>query len=362
MAIVLPSLPSKSRTARFWPLVLVAILIPGSINTAQAQKDDSAQAHAQAQAFAAWKSVLRQEALARGITGKVFDAEFKTLKLDDRVLRLDQSQPEIHSTADDYMTARLNPKRIAMGREAMQTNATLLKKLSKKFAIEPHFIVALWGVESDYGHNRVKNNAVAALTTLAYDGRRAEFFRGELLDCLWIIQNRRTAPHGMKGSWAGALGQVQFLPSSYLESAVNVDGLGPPHYWPDIWQNRSDIFASIANYMVQAGWKKGQGWGFEVVTPTNPIALSQMGMERQMSLADWAKIGVVAADGQGLKNGTILASLIRARDNDGDYYLVTDNFKAILKWNRSVLFALVVGRLADELEATPATKREEKTK
>lgn len=312
--------------------------------------------------FKQWKSVLRREALARGITGQVFDAEFKNITIDDRVLRLDRSQPELHDTAETYMTARLNPLRIAKGRELMKSSAPLLKRVSTKFAIEPQFIVALWGVESDYGQNRPKKNAISALTTLAYDGRRAEFFRGELLDCLWIIQNRHAKPQTMKGSWAGALGQIQFLPSSYIENAVNVDGLGPPRYWPDIWQNRGDILASIANYMVQAGWQKNQGWGFEVNPPTNPVALSEMGMERQMTLANWARLGVTAADGRDIKDGTSLASLIRARENDGPYYLVTNNFKTILNWNRSLLFALVVGRLADELAATPMTNRVEKAK
>ena len=303
---------------------------------------------------------LRQEALTRGIKAQVFDAELKNIRVDDRILRLDQTQPELHSTADDYMTARLNPIRIARGREVMGSAAPILAKVSARFNVEPRFIVALWGVESDYGKNPIKLNAVTALTSLAYGGRRAEFFRAELLDCLWIIQNRRSAPHSMKGSWAGALGQVQFMPSSYLENAVNADGLGPPRYWPDIWNNRSDILASIANYMAQAGWKEGQGWGFEVNPPTNPTALSEMGMEKQMSLGSWAGLGVVATDGQERKDSSTLASLIRAREGDGPYYLVTDNFRTILKWNRSLLFALVVGRLADEMVATPVLKREEK--
>ena len=307
---------------------------------------------ARKQAFANWLQALRLEAIARGIGPKLFDEAFKGVAPDEKIHRLDKSQPELKATAEDYIAVRLTPRRIKRGQEAMAVHAALLTEISQRFGVEPQMIVALWGVETDYGNAQLNQNAVKALATLAFEGRRADYFRRELLNCLWIIQNRKISPSALKSSWAGALGQIQFMPSSYLERARSRDGRGPPEVWPDVWNNQGDIFASIANYLAQDGWRFGEGWGQEVEPPTSAKLLGQVGINRIKTVGEWRQLGVVALPGQenrGFDDDRVRASLIRARDGDGPYYLINDNFRQIMKWNRSKLFAIVAGRLADEL-------------
>ncbi|MCX8500112.1 MAG: lytic murein transglycosylase [Alphaproteobacteria bacterium] len=312
--------------------------------------------------FAAWVKGLRAEAMERGISPSLFDEAFQGVSPVQRILELDQSQPELKATAADYMASRLNEQRIRRGQEIMANSAEILAAISQDFKVEPQFIVALWGVETDYGANRLNQNAVRSLATLAYGGRRAAYFRKELLDCLWIIQNRRIDPASLKSSWAGALGQIQFMPSSYLAKASTRDGRRPPAAWPDIWDNQGDMLASIANYLALTGWRPGLGWGEEVEPPTSPALLGLVGIANQKTLAEWRTLGVVAMARPGnpaLSDGTVMASLIRARDQDGPYYLVTENFRHILKWNRSLVFAIVVGRLADQLANPDRTQQRE---
>ncbi|OYW13236.1 MAG: hypothetical protein B7X02_02620 [Rhodospirillales bacterium 12-54-5] len=227
---------------------------------------------------------------------------------DESVITLDQKQPEDKATFTQYMRGALNKKRIAHGKALLAENQALLKKIGHHYHVQPQYIVALWGMETDYGTHQGDRNVVQSLATLAYDGRRADFFRTELFNALRILSTDHIAESELTGSWAGAMGNCQFMPSSYLNFAVDWDKNGKP----DIWHSKADTFASIANYLHQSGWDDKMGWG-EGAQPNDTRELVTPGTEEE---------GVFA---------------------------VTSNYHVILKWNRSRMFAVSVGMLADEL-------------
>jgi membrane-bound lytic murein transglycosylase B len=302
-------------------------------------------AAASARDFAAWLDEVREDALARGIRGETLDRALTGIEPIPRVIELDRSQPERRYTFEEYRRRVMTPARIEQGRERLRRHRDLLERVSATYGVPPQVIVALWGVESSYGGFTGGYPVVASLATLAFDGRRAEFFRGELLNALTILDRDEIAPDAMTGSWAGAMGQSQFMPSSYLRHAVDFDGDGRR----DIWASLPDVFASIANYLARAGWDPAYIWGRRVSVPAD-LKADLVGLEVRRRLPEWQRLGVRRADGSPLPAVDIPASLIRPDGvGDGAGYLVYHNFRVLMDWNRSTYFALTVGELADRI-------------
>jgi len=301
-------------------------------------------ADAQEQSFAQWLQGVRQDALNQGISAATLDRALADVAPIPRILELDRRQPETTLTFAEYIERVVTPQRRDTARKRYAENRGLLEEIGNRFGVQPRFIVALWGIETDFGKSTGSYQVIAALATLAYDGRRAAFFRKELMNALIIVDRQHIDPHRMLGSWAGAMGQSQFMPSSFLQYAVSYRGDAAP----DIWSRREDVFASIANYLSRVGWKPEQNWGEAVTVPAGVSAPQSAGESRP--LADWAKAGVRRVDGRPLALRPINASLVAPGGADGPSFLIYDNFRALLKWNNSTYFATAVGYLADSVD------------
>jgi membrane-bound lytic murein transglycosylase B len=295
------------------------------------------------QDFAAWLKLLREDARSAGISEKTLDAALADLEAPEpRVIELDQKQPEKTESLEDYVAARVSEKRIAEGRLMLQDYPTWLGRIERKYKVQRRFIVALWGVESSYGRHTGKHPVIPALVTLAYDTRRGEYFRKELLAALKILDAGHVSLSRMKGSWAGAMGPFQFMPSSYQHYAVDADGDGRI----DIWGSVPDALASAANYLAKAGWKNDQTWG-RPVKLTQKLDSSQTGLDNRLPLSRWQALGVWRSNGRALPRRNLKASLIIPDGPAGPAYLVYSNFRALRRWNRSNSFAVAVGTLAE---------------
>ncbi len=300
--------------------------------------------------FAVWMKDFRSEAKGAGISDKTLKAA-----LDDvsepipRVVELDRKQPESTLTFDQYLERIVNTNRIERGRTLMLENQALLNTVSAQYNVPPQYIVALWGIETDYGRVTGGYSVIGALATLAFEGRRAQFFRTELLKALKIIDEGHITAGNMLGSWAGAMGQSQFMPSSFLSFAQDGNGDGRK----DIWTTLPDVFASIANYLSSSGWKADRNWGEVVVLPPT---LDRAGLDskNRKPIADWISAGVTRLDGKPLSfDPNASAAIVLPGGADGPAYLVTENYLVFLKWNRSLYFATAAGTLADRLTEAP---------
>jgi membrane-bound lytic murein transglycosylase B len=290
-----------------------------------------------------WVTDFKQEAQSAGINAGLLNQAFRNFSPSERIIELDRKQPEGTISFQQYLRNVVNEARVGKGRVLMATHGALLNEIAAKYGVQPRFIVALWAIESNFGGNMGNFNVIHALATLAYDGRRSEFFRGELLKALQIIQDGHISFDAMKGSWAGAMGQCQFMPSSYQKFAIDYNQDGKR----DIWSTHADVFASIANYLSQTGWDNTLTWGREVRVPaTLDKRLVDSKIEKPMHF--WNQQGVTRVDGSPLPNRELMASLVQP-GGSGSYYLVYSNYKTILDWNRSLYFATSVGILADKL-------------
>jgi membrane-bound lytic murein transglycosylase B len=297
---------------------------------------------AQTNGFEPWLAALRAEAAAEGISAATLDLALDGLQPIPRVIELDRRQPESRLTFRDYNQRVLSEDRIARGRELLREHRALLERVAADYGVQPRFILALWGIESNYGSATGAYPVIAALATLAYDGRRAAFFRKELLQALRILDQGDVTPALMMGSWAGAMGQSQFMPSSYLAYAVDYDGDGRR----DIWSTPADVFASIANYLAKAGWNDRYTWGRQVQLP-GQLGQLAAGLDVVRPLPEWSALGVRRSDGLNLPMVALDAALLQMDDGKGPAYLVYQNFRVLMAWNRSTYFALTVGELAD---------------
>jgi len=294
--------------------------------------------------WSTWLEQIRTEAVAEGIRPSTVAAALGGVEPIPRVLELDRFQPEFSMTFKEYLERVVSPARVQRGREILEKRRELLSEVGKKFGVQPRFLVALWGIETDFGERLGSFPVIDALATLAYDGRRSRYFRGELLDALRVIDRGSVDPDLLKGSWAGATGHLQFMPSSLRRNWVDQDGDGRI----DIWTNPAEAMASGANYLVKSGWRNDQTWGRRVKVPEDlPEALHSLKVMKR--LAEWQRLGVRCADGSDLPGRNLTASLIRADGDAGPSYLVYGNFRALLTWNRSTLFALAVGHFSDQL-------------
>lgn len=285
---------------------------------------------------------LRVEAIEKGIRPEVFDAAFKNIKAPNRkVLHLDRTQPEKRLTFLKYRNTRADNYRITIGRRELKKHKTLLTEVSDKYGVSTCFIVSLWGLESSYGRFMGGFPVIKSLATLAYDNRRSAFFRKQLFHALKILNDGHVSLKDFKGEWAGASGQPQFLPSSWHNHAVDHDGDGRK----DIWKTHSDVFASIANYLVNHGWKTGQPWAQPVETPDH---FDQGLLDRKVvkTVGEWEALGVHAKSGK-LPDANLEASVIHPYG--GPTLMIFNNFKVIMRWNRSIYYAGTVGYMAEKI-------------
>ena len=299
--------------------------------------------------FQAWLEGVRQEAKGRGVSQPILDAALGNVEPIAKVLELDQRQPEFTDTFLNYLDRRVTDERVAEGRKLMRKHGRLLKRVSRQYGIPANVLVAFWGLETHYGKFLGTHPVPAALATLAYDNRRASFFRTQLLDALDILQAGHIAPEAMKGSWAGAMGHVQFMPSTYRAYAMDGDGDGRK----DIWNSLPDAFSSAANYLNELGWRGGEKWGREVRLPKD-FDWSLAGPDEKKTVAAWRELGVTQANGKPLPRlVNISGAILLPQGHAGPAFLVYRNFDAILTWNRSINYALTVGLLAEQLVGLP---------
>jgi len=334
-------------------VVLVLTLVAPALRPAQAQDTRPP--------FAEWLAGVREEALARGIKQEIIDQTLTDIDEPvPRVLERDRSQAEVTLSLDAYITRILTPKRISLGREKYAEHRALIDEIGAKYGIAPRTLTAIWGIESNFGGQGGSYPEIAALATLAWDPRRATFFRKELFSALEILNRGDIEPDRMKGSWAGAMGQTQFMPSSYLEFAEDYDGDGRR----DIWTSTGDAIASIANYMKGHGWHADETWGREVKVSAaaakrivNQVARRNEGcravkdMTVALPMARWEALGVRLPGGKPLPKTDLTASLISGTSR---HFLVYRNYHAILEYNCANSYALTVALLGDRIAAAQA--------
>lgn len=301
---------------------------------------------AKAETYQNWLTGFKKHAAAQGIKQSTLHMAFQGVQPNDRVIELDTRQPERKKIGfAKYIEGGLAQSRIDNGRMNFRQERALLKEAETTYGVPAEVLVALWGIETSYGKNTGGFDLISALSTLAWEGRRREFFQKELLEALFILQEGHISRQDFKGSWAGAMGQNQFMPSSWRKYAV--DGNGDGH--KDIWTTRADVFASSANYLKQNGWNKSYPWGWAVDLPESALGPNgHLKDSPTQPIMTWVRLGVhfrqanIPNDLQNLP-----VRLVVPDGGAGRAYLVTSNFDTILSWNRSTYFALTVGLLSD---------------
>ena len=293
-----------------------------------------------------WLLSLKADALKRGISEATFDIAMNDIVIIPKVKKLDKKQPETQITFNDYYKRTVNNKRVNIGKNKYEKHKNDLLKIAEVYKVQPRFILAIWGIETNYGTYTGSFSVISSLTTLAYQGRRAKFFRKQLLDAIEIVDKGYIELENMKGSWAGAMGQSQFMPSSYLAYAQDFDKDGKK----DIWNNHLDVFASIAFYLKSHGWDYSRTWGREVIVPKDFLKLYENSKNKSQTLKYWADNNIVKINGQKLPYLNLKAYLILPDGNMGKAFLVYDNFFKIKKYNASTYYALSIGILADRIK------------
>lgn len=293
--------------------------------------------------FADWRQTMRSEAIAAGIDAALFDRVFAGVTPDPAVLKADSSQPEFTRPVWEYLDGAVSSSRIGRGRVLLAQHSLVLQRIEQQYGVEAPILVAIWGLESNFGNNIGSNSVIRSLATLAYDGRRQGFWRAQLLAALQILQNGDVSSERMIGSWAGAMGQTQFMPTTYNLHAVDFDGDGKR----DLWGSSTDALASAAHYLQASGWQRGQPWGFEVNLP-NGFDYALADPDQRRTLAEWAELGVRPLAPTGAA-ASARASLQLPAGHKGPAFLLLDNFRSILKYNNSTSYALAIGLLADNL-------------
>ncbi len=297
------------------------------------------------QPFGLWVEDVKKEAISKGISQALVDRAFAGLTPNPSLIELDRKQPEGRKSFGDYLADTVTQARINQGRKLYAQHKALLESTAQKYGVPARFIVALWGIETSFGGYTGNQPTIEALVTLAYDGRRSEFFRNELFAALHIVEQGHTTLEAMNGSWAGALGQCQFMPSSFHTYAVDANGDGKI----DIWNNLPDIFASMANYLKTEGWDANLTWGRKVRLPQGfDMALTDG--KQYKSLAQWTALGVVDEQGSALPAKPLQAAITIPGQPYEGVYLVYSNYDVILHWNKSRYFATAVGTLADHFQ------------
>lgn len=307
---------------------------------------------AQEQTFAEWREQLRAEAFSLGISEKTLLAIDGLEAPLERVLELDNAQPEFIQTFTRYLSLRITPLQINRGQALLRQYAVLLEEVRQRYGVQPHYLISFWAIESNYGRATGGFSVLQALATLAYDPRRADFFRKELLTALKIIDDGHIAVDNMSGSWAGAMGQLQFLPSVFARYGIDGDNDGKI----DIWNSLPDIFHSAANFLSQSGWRGDERWGREVLLPSN-FDFSLTGTRTRKSLQEWNDLGIIQMNGSPIPIANMQASVILPAGASGPAFLTYANFRATMAYNPSTFYALTVGHLADRYTGGAAIQR-----
>ena len=305
-------------------------------------------AFAQEKNFDQYVESLKVEALQNGISAPIVRDAFADVNYKPRAVKADKNQPEKRLTLDEYIPKAVPEWKVKQAKALYKEHQTDLTRIGEQYGVQPRFIVALWGIESNFGKYTGNYSVVDALSTMAYEGRREAFFRKELISALTILDQGHISVDDMKGSWAGAMGQCQFMPSSFLNFAADGNGDGKK----DIWNTKADVFASTANYLSQSGWDDSYTWGRQVKLPKDFDMTIEGRVEgKQKTLTQWSKLGVTRYDGRALPklDPDIDAWLTAPDQADGRVYLVYNNYNALMKWNRSYYFALAVSHLADRI-------------
>lgn len=308
-------------------------------------------AHAESPSFAEWLEGFRAEAASAGIRPEVADKAFEGVTIIPRVVELNDNQPEFARAVWDYIDSALSEKRIVNGRAKVAENRALLSQIERAYGVDASIIAAIWGMESTYGAIMGDYDAIAALATLGFEGRRTGYGRAQLIGALKILQNGYADRSQLKGSWAGAMGQTQFIPTTYLAYAVDHDGDGHR----DLWNNLGDVFASTANYLSASNYRAGYPWGVEIVLPQG-FDYSLAEVDHRRALAEWAASGIDAARGEliGKYDPNLRARVLLPAGAKGPAFLVFENFEAILKYNNSTSYALAVGLLSERIAGSDA--------
>ncbi|WP_428614352.1 lytic murein transglycosylase [Pseudoalteromonas sp.] len=337
---------------------LAVILLSASLSTS-VLAEEKTQAD-----FDVYVAALKKEAIEKGYDQALIDEAFATAKFKKKVISADKNQPEVKETLETYLPKRVPQWKIDRARKLYKEHQDVLEKVAKEYGVQARFIVALWGLESNFGKIQGGHSVIASLVTLAFDGRRETMYKNQLWAALDILKEGHITLDKFKGSWAGAMGQTQFMPTSFNSYAVDYNGDGRK----DIWTTEEDAFASIANYLKQEGWNDDLTWGRQVKLPEgfdNANILKRGTKTRsqwleywknsERSLADWQALGVRKMDGSDLPNVDITAAMVMPDDTNGRMYLAYDNYKALMHWNRSYYFATSVGYLSDRI-GYPAIK------
>ena len=294
--------------------------------------------------FQAFLNDVRAEARRAGIRQTTLDRAFAAVSPNQKVLDRDRHQPEFTMTWARYRDLVITDKRIVNGRQAVAANRALFRRVERRYGVGADVIAGIWGLESSFGTGTGDFHVVEALATLGWDGRRASFFRAELLAALKVLDHGDVTPDRMTGSYAGAMGQPQFMPSSYLRYAVDFDGNGRR----DIWTSTADVLGSIANYLARSGWRPGRAWGQKVIMPAE---LQAPGRDAKRPLSDWMRQGVRPVTGQWLASPDASAGLVAPDGPGGETFMVFRNFSAIRRYNPSDFYAIAVGLIGDRVVA-----------
>lgn len=327
--------------------LFIFTVLTGLSNASLVKANDTLSANTK-QNFAAFLNDVRAKAIKQGISDATLERAFSGLTPDPKVIKFDRNQAEFTLNFWRYINSRVSNNRLEKGRLKLEEIRPLLERVYKKYGVPPSILVAFWGLETNYGKHVGKMHLVRSLATLSFDLRRRDFFTKELLILLKLIDQEKL-PHDAQGSWAGAMGNTQFMPSNVDAYGVDADNNGTL----DLWGSHEDIFHSSANFLKHIGWHKGERWGREVVLPQS-FDFSLASLNTQKTLEEWLALGIQSADNKAFSNLSpsllsFKASLIVPMGHKGPAFLVYRNFHAILRWNRSILYALSVGHLSDRL-------------
>lgn len=320
------------------------LVLPPDAHADSALDDNALAKLSGSAAFRQFIDDMRAVALKKGISARTYDRATNGIKPDPKVEKLATNQPEFNTSIWKYLNTRVSAKRINTGRQMKTRHAAAIAAIEKRYGVDRHIFLAIWGMETNYGDFKGNMNVIRSLATIGYQGRRAKFGRQQMLAALKILQHGDIDPAHFTGSWAGAMGHTQFIPTTYNAHAVDWTGDGKR----DIWNSVSDALASTANYLHKSGWRPTRPWGWEVRLPKG-FDYKNIGPAGKRTTAQWKKIGVVPANGERFGIDKEMARLILPAGARGPAFLVTANFKAILAYNSSLSYALAVGHLADRI-------------
>ncbi|MEP3919057.1 lytic murein transglycosylase [Ascidiaceihabitans sp.] len=295
-----------------------------------------------------WAKEFQTRAESEGIDPDLIASVFKDAVYDEKIIKRDRNQSEFTKTIWDYLDTAVSDVRVSNGRTALRRHEKTLQAIEKKFGVDKEVVVAVWGLESAYGSFRGSNNTLNSLATLAYDGRRGAFFETQLIAALRILENGDTTASNMKGSWAGAMGHTQFMPTSFLEHAIDFTGDGKRDIWSD---DPTDALASTAAYLASFGWQKNVPWGIEVRVPEG-FDYTLANRDITKSSTEWQKLGITAVTGSTAKIGP--TSLLLPAGAKGAAFLITPNFDVIEHYNTADAYVIGIGHLSDRLKGRPA--------